>query len=193
MENNTARKTHWLILATITILVVTTFVLVGCSFFNKDEPIEDQLPEDIVSEIEDIETQVQGSLQDVLNAAMSGDAESNELLSETEYRNGFKVLSYSETETGVLVTLLVYSPDLYTVAKEIDENYVFETEEELEAAVIEAVGKAEIIEQEIEVEFIKAGDGYEPVLTMEFFDAYFGGAFKLLDDALAEMNEEATE
>lgn len=179
------RKTACVIVAAVTTLVVAAFVLVGCSLFNKDEPIEEQIP--------DIETQVQKSLKDVFDSVISGDTEPNELLAETEYRNGFEVLSYSETETGVLVRFRVYSPDLYTVAKEIDENIVFDTEEELRAAVIDAVSKAEIIEQEIEVEFIKTDEGYEPVLTMEFFDAYYGGILKLLDDALAKMKEDTAE
>ena len=169
------------------------FALVGCSFFNKDEPVEDQLPEDIVSDIEDIQTELQGSLQDVLNSAMSGDTEPNELLSETEYRNGFEVLSHSETETGVLVTFRVYSPDLYTVAKELDENYKFETEDELRVAVLNAIAEAEIIEKEVTIEFAETDKGYAPVLTMDFIDAYYGGVIRLFEESFVDVNKEAAE
>ena len=192
MKNNKIkRKTVWMILSAITILVLAASVLVGCSYFNKDEPIEDQLPEDILSEIKGMETQLQGSLQDVLDVAMSGDAEPNELLSETEYRNGFKVLSHSETETGVLVTFLVHAPDLYTVVKEIDENNVFENDDELRIALIDAVKKAPIVEQEVTIEFALVDGEYIPMLNYEFFDAYFGGIFKLLNESLGDMEEMA--
>lgn len=171
-------KKSVLIAIIATVVVFATAVLVGCTWFNKDEPID---------------VQVQNALNDVLNDAMSEDEEPDELLAETESRSGYEVLSYTETETGVLVTFLVHAPDLYTVAKEIDENYEFETEEELKAAVIDAVGKAQIVEQEITMEFRKTDDGYEPILTMEFIDAYYGGVLKLLDEALGNMDEEAAQ
>ena len=82
---------------------------------------------------------------------------------------------------------------MYTVAKNIDENYTFETEEELKNAIIDSIGKAQIVEQEITMEFIKTEAGYEPVITMEFIDAYYGGVIKLLDEKLAELNEEVAE
>ena len=43
------------------------------------------------------------------------------------------------------------------------------------------------------MEFQATENGYEPILTMEFFDAYYGGVLKLLDEALSKNNEEATQ
>ena len=161
----------------VALMLVGVIVLVSCGFKGCDTE-------------EPVDVQVYKALDDVVSSAIESDENPDQLLTATESRNGYEVLSYTETETGVLVTFLVYAPDLYTVAKEIDENYQFETEEELKSAVIDAVGKAQIVEQEITMEFRKTDDGYEPILTMEFIDAYYGGVIKLLDEALSKLDEE---
>ena len=166
------RKSLLIIIILSAILIAATAILVGCS---KEEPIE---------------TQVYNALQDVLNEAMADDGEADALLTETESKNGYRIVSVNENDTGVVVTFVVYAPDLYTVAKEIDENNTYETEEELRAAVLEAVSRAEIVEQEVTIEFIKTDNGYEPILTEEFFDAYYGGVLKLLDEAFNKKLEE---
>ena len=103
-------------LIVFTVLIIEAVTMVGCSCSGNNEPID---------------VQVQNALQEVLNVAISGEEDTEELLSEIESRNGFEVLSCEKTDIGVSVTIKVYSPDLYTVAKEIDENYTFETKEEL--------------------------------------------------------------
>ena len=172
------KRTALMLSIVTSLLIVVTIILAGCKWLKKDEPIEDQLRE---------------TLQAVLVDAMSENEESSELLTETESRSGYEIISHSETESGATVTVRVYSPDLYSVAKELDENCVFDTEEELQNAVIEAIGKADIVEQEVTIEYIKTENGYEPILTIEFFDAYYGGVIKLLDEALSKMNEEAAQ
>ena len=159
------------------LILIGVITLGSCSFkgCDKEEPID---------------VQVEKALQEVLDVAMSEEGEPDELLVVTESRSGYEVLSYSETETGVLVTFLVYAPDLYTVTKQIDENYVFETDEELKKAVVEAVETAQIVEKEVTIEFRKTENGYEPILTMELIDAYYGGVIKLLDEALSKLDEE---
>ena len=137
-----------------------------------------------------IEVKAQHALQTILNASTAEGEEPDELLTQAESRSGFEVVSCTETETGAVATIRVYAPNLYAVAKEIDENNQFESEEELRQAVIEAVGKAEIVEQEIPLEYVMTENGLEPVLSMEFIDAYYGGIFKLLEDALKTTDKE---
>lgn len=155
-------------------MIVGVLVFVSCGFkgCDKDEPFD---------------IQIEKVLDNVMKEVMSEDAEPDELLVATESRSGYEVLSCTKTDIGVSVTLLVYAPDLYTVAKEIDENYVFETKEELRATLIEAIGKAPIVEQEITIEFEETEDGYIPLLTEEFFDAYYGGILKLLAEMMVEQ------
>lgn len=166
------KKTIIAMVASAILLISVTVILVSCDWFNTEEPID---------------VQVEKALQEVLNVAMSGDENSDGLLTETESRNGFEVLSCEKTDIGVSVTIKVYSPDLYTVAKEIDENYTFETKEELKVVLVEAINKAQIVEQVVTIEFEKTEDGYRPLLTEEFFDAYYGGVLKLLSEMMAEQ------
>ena len=174
------KKSEFIKRIAFALMLVCVLALVSCGFKGCDKE-------------EQIEVQVQNALDDVLNDAMPENEEPDELLVETESRSGYEVLSYTETETGVLVTFLVHAPDLYTVVKEIDENYEFETEEELKAALIEAVSQAQIIEQEITVEFALVDGEYVPMLSFEFFDAYYGGIFKLLNESLGDMDEEVAQ
>ena len=166
------KKTIIALIASAFLLITTTIILVSCDWFNTEEPIE---------------VQVEKALQEVLDVAMSGDENSDGLLTETESRNGFEVLSCEKTDIGVSVTIKVYSPDLYTVAKEIDANYTFETKEELKVVLVEAINKAQIVEQVVTIEFEKTEDGYMPLLTEEFFNAYYGGVLKLLSEMMAEQ------
>lgn len=167
------RKSETIKRIALALVLIGVLALVSCGFKGCDQE-------------EPIDVQAQNVLQNVMNDVMLEDGEPNEILVATESRCGFEVLSYTKTDTGALVTLLVYAPDLYAVAKEIDENYVFETEEELKNALIEAIGKAQIVEQEVTIEFEKTEDGYIPLLTEEFFDAYYGGVLTLLDEMMAE-------
>ena len=186
MENS--KRIGLIIFCIIAVLaIVVVAVIVGAPYikewwanFNaKDEkPVEEQAKE---------------ALESVMDSAILADEEPDELLVATESRSGYEVLSYSETDTGVIVTFLVHAPDLYTVTKDIDENYTFEAEEELKNALIDAIGKAEIVEQEVTIEFEKTDDGYEPILSIEFIDAYYGGILKLYNEKLTEKNQKEAE
>ena len=164
------------------LFICTCGVIGGYVWFNKDEPAEAK-----------VEVQVQNALQNVLDAAISADENPDALLTESESRSGFEVLSCTETNTGAIVTFLVHAPDLYTVAKNIDENYTFETEEELRAALIDAVNKAQVVNKEVTIEFEKTDDGYEPILSIEFIDAYYGGILKLYNEKLTTQNQKEAE
>ena len=137
-----------------------------------------------------VEEQAKEALESVMGSAVLADEEPDELLVATESRSGYEVLSYSETDTGVLVTFLVYAPDLYTVVKDIDENHAFETDEELRQALIDATKEAPLVEREVTLEFSLVDGEYIPLLNFEFFDAYYGGIFKLLNESRGDVNEE---
>lgn len=137
-----------------------------------------------------VEEQAKEALQSVIDSSDLVEEEADELLIATESRSGYDVLSYTETDTGALVTFLVYAPDLYTVVKDIDENHTFETDEELRQALIDATKEAPIVEREVTLEFSLVDGEYIPLLNFEFFDAYYGGIFKLLNESRGDMNEE---
>lgn len=169
-------KTLKIILIVAAILVIMAAISIGLVLLLKKEPLE---------------LQVQHSIENVMDAVVAEDEEPDPLLKETESRNGYEVLECTESEMGATATIRVFAPDLYSIAKKIDENYEFDNDEDLMQAIIEAISKAEIIEQEITLEFEKTSDGYSPILTQEFFDAYYGGVLKLFDEAISKAKEEA--
>ncbi|MBE6942847.1 MAG: hypothetical protein E7453_01120 [Ruminococcaceae bacterium] len=99
-------------------------------------------------------------------------------------RSGYSAVSFEATDSGAVATVKVYAPDLYNAVKKLDSDGVKRTEEELVAALEDAIKNAEIIEKEIKLEFTKTEDGYIPVLTSEFLDALYGGVFRLYDELL---------
>ncbi len=174
------------VLITIAVLAIVVALVLVCAPYVKDWwsniNAKDEKP---------VEEQAREALQSVIDEAVLADEEPNEVLSQTEERNGFEILSFNETETGGVATVRIYAPDLYTLAKELDENNEYATEEEIKNAIVNAIGKAELVEREVTLEFRATEDGYEPILTLEFIDGYYGGALKLLDEALSKNNEEA--
>lgn len=196
-------KNRKIIIIIIAALVIVAAIVVGSILLLQGKPNdEDQLKgtdpkvtDDSTNPISNqpIKVQAQNSLQTILDASVEEDEEPDELLTQAESRSGFEVLSCEETETGAVATIRVYAPNLYAIAKELDENNTFDSEEELRQAVIEAVGKAEIVEQEIPLQYVMTENGLEPVLSMEFIDAYYGGIFKLLAETLNKKNDEVAE
>ncbi|MBE6699325.1 MAG: hypothetical protein E7584_03675 [Ruminococcaceae bacterium] len=178
-------KKVWIAIAIIGI--IAAIALIGAPY------IKDWLANTNAKDEKPIEEQAKEALQSVIDEAVFADENPNEVLSQTEERNGFEILSFSETETGGVARVRIYAPDLYTMAKELDEKNEYVTEEELKNAIVDAIDKAELVEREVILEFQATENGYEPILTMEFFDAYYGGVLKLLDEALSKNNEEATQ
>ena len=190
------------IIIVIAALVIIAAVVIGSILLIKGKPNTDDATETTTStdstppnaeNDQTLKGQAQRAIQELLDFSAEDDKEQDELLTEAESRSGFEVLSCEETETGAVATVRVYAPDLYAVAKELDENNQFDNEEEMRKAVIEAVAKAEIIEQEVLLEYVMTENGLEPVLSMEFIDAYYGGIFKLLAETFNKKNEEVTE
>ena len=163
------------------VLVVAVSVLLICLLRRGNE--QDNSQEGEVSAREAIQSAIQAKLD---FAQGDDEAVQDKIFVQIESKNGFEVVSFTEEEAGGVATLRVYAPNLYEVARSIDEGNQYSNDEELENAIIEAISNAEIVEKELTVEFKATDDGYEPILTMEFVDAYYGGIFKLLNERLAE-------
>ena len=43
---------------------------------------------------------------------------------------------------------------------------------------------ATLVEKQVTMEYVLTDEGYEPVLTAEFLDAYYGGIYQLRDEAI---------
>ena len=111
-------------------------------------------------------------------------------LSSIESRNGYEIISFEKTLDGAIAILRVYAPDVYSVAKTLDSDNTYTNEDTLMTALDNAIKSAPIREKEVNLEYELTEDGYVPVLTAEFLDAYYGGIYQLRNEIIADAAEE---
>ena len=105
-------------------------------------------------------------------------------------RNGYEILSFEKTQTGAVATLRVFAPDVYGVANNLDSGNTYTDTNALMDALDSALKTAPIVEKQVAVEYILTDEGYAPILTAEFLDAYYGGIYQLRDEAIANAAAE---
>lgn len=76
----------------------------------------------------------------------------------------------------------VYAPDVYNLAKELDAQGSAVNPDAMQAVLVEAVQNAPIVKNEVQLLFVLTDNGYKPILTGEFMDAYYGGVIRLLEE-----------
>ncbi|MBE6961614.1 MAG: hypothetical protein E7445_04075 [Ruminococcaceae bacterium] len=103
-----------------------------------------------------------------------------------ESRNGYEILSFKKTQTGAVATMRVFAPDVYGVAKNLDSSNTYIDANTLMDALDSALKTAPIVEKQVVVEYILTDEGYAPILTAEFLDAYYGGIYQLRDEVIAK-------
>lgn len=130
-----------------------------------------------------LETSVENT---VASVRLEGE-ETPEYITVMEEKTSVKVLSFERDGDLAYARLLIKAPDLYTAAKTLNESG--ETDPEaLDASFSVLLQDAEMLETEVDLTFVLNEDGeWEPMITEEFFDAYYGGILRLRD----EMYEEA--
>ena len=139
------------------------------------------------------ETMLEQTLEASLYVPAEPDEEEPDFLTEIENRNGYEVLSYETTEDGYRAVLRVYAPDVYGVGKKVDVEYAAADEAELLEVLAREIKSAELTVKQVELLFEKTEEGYRPVLTAEFMDAYYGGVIRLYEDIIAGAMERAEE
>lgn len=102
-----------------------------------------------------------------------------------ESRNGYEILSFEKTQAGAVATMRVFAPDVYGVAKNLDSINTYTDANTLMDALDSALKTAPIVEKQVVVEYILTDEGYAPILTVEFLDAYYGGIYQLRDEVIA--------
>ena len=107
-----------------------------------------------------------------------------------ESRNGYEILSFEKTQTGAVATMRVFAPDVYGVANNLDSSNTFNDANALMNALDNAIKTAPIVEKQVVIEYILTNQGYAPILTAEFLDAYYGGIYQLRDEAIANAATE---
>lgn len=142
------------------------------------------------SVVETDEEQAVAALDDMLdipiNEINTEGIETPAFLIDIEERNGYEILKFEKTESGAVALILVYAPDVYGVAKELDANGTFSSEADLSVALSQALQNAPIIEKQVSIYYTLTENGYVPNLTAEFLDAYYGGVYRLRDEIMSE-------
>lgn len=107
-----------------------------------------------------------------------------------ESRNGYEILSFEKTQTGAVATMRVFAPDVYGVAKNLDSSNTYTDANALMDTLDNSIKTAPIVEKQVVVEYILTDQGYAPILTAEFLDAYYGGIYRLRDEVIANAAAE---
>lgn len=107
-----------------------------------------------------------------------------------ESRNGYEILSFKKSQTGAVTTMRVFAPDVYGVAHNLDSSNTYTDANTLMDALDSALKSAPIVEKQVVIEYILTDEGYAPILTVEFLDAYYGGIYHLRDEAITNASVE---
>lgn len=169
------RKRKVLIMVAIVAVIAVVAIIVVIVVTNR------QSPEDKALEV----------LNDILELPKTivDNEETPPMILLVEERNGYELLSLEIDGDTAVGKFKVYSPDVYSVAKEVDSTKVFFEQDELLNAVIEKIKLAPIAEKEIDLLFIIVDGRYVPQLTSEFLDAYYGGVYRLREELLQRKTE----
>ena len=144
---------------------------------------------------EEIRTNINHSLADTLCAPgelIEGE-ETPAFIIRLESMSSYQVLSLVQNDTYIVATLKVTAPDLYGVVEELEETSKAVSRDEALSLVDSALQDAPMVENEVELIFKMIDGQYEPVLTSEFLDAYYGGALRLQQELWTDQVEEGEE
>ena len=167
----------WMTIAaccTTTICLLLWVVCSGSLKFSNDK-----------SSVEVAESAMEQILEAPILAVDAEGAETPEFLRTIESRNGYEILSFEKTQTGAVATMRVFAPDVYTVAQKLDSSNTYTDANALMDELDYALKIAPIVEKQVMIEYFITDEGYTPVLTAEFLDAYYGGIYQLRDEKIA--------
>lgn len=167
----------WMTIAaccTTTICLLLWVVCSGSLKFSNDK-----------SSVEVAESAMEQILEAPILAVDAEGAETPEFLRTIESRNGYEILSFEKTQTGAVATMRVFAPDVYTVAQKLDSCNTYTDANALMDELDDALKIVPIVEKQVMIEYFLTDEGYTPVLTAEFLDAYYGGIYQLRDEKIA--------
>ncbi len=112
-----------------------------------------------------------------------------ELIHQVEEKNGYELISLKENDHYLVGNFRVFAPDLYSVAKNVDKTNPDSAD--LEETILNELSSAPVVEKEVSLIFERTEDGLSPILTSDFIDAYYGGAYRLYQEYLEILAKEA--
>lgn len=138
---------------------------------------------------------LEASIDDCIASVQLPGEETPEYISVMEESVIVTVLSFEKEDDIATALLRIKAPDLYTAAKTLNDSGSFDPET-IDSTLAELLRKADTVETELSMTFYLTDEGeWEPVLTEEFLDAYYGGVIRLRDEAYEDYfkDKETTE
>ncbi len=125
-------------------------------------------------------------------ASIGSDVENPEVkteyLSVMDEKSEYEILKVEEKEGKTVASVVVKSPDLYSVAKKLEDSYSeYPSSEEMDKLIAAELKNAQIITTELEVVLLENESGYTALLTEDFANAYYGNIIKLKQEYLATL------
>ena len=162
---------------------VILVILTGCSKSQNGEPgTTEKKP--AATSTQNAERNAEENLKiRLLGTRISADEETPTYLAVMEENNSFEILSFKENGETADALLLVRAPDLYTVLTDVSARTEL-SEEEMFASLAQELQTAPVLETEVALQFQQIDDEWQPILTTEFMDAYYGGILRLRAEML---------
>lgn len=110
-----------------------------------------------------------------------GEEETPGYLEDVEELRTYEILDATREENVIYATVFVKAPDLYTIVKNLQIEGEL-TAEKINAALIEALQDAVLVEKEVELIYQEVNGVWKAILTEEFVDAYTGGLLRVRDE-----------
>ena len=171
------KKTKLLWIGAVSAIVIVAVVLMLLQFGSHNSG-QNELT------LEQARQQLDAALS-VADSASGADAPA--FLSEIDRLNGYDILELKKTEDTYLVTVRVYAPDVYTVAKTMDSENTEIPQEELAKEILIAITDSGLVEKQIQLVYEWREDQYIPILTEDFVDAYYGGVLRLYKESIEQV------
>ena len=191
---------HWMRGCVVGILVVC--LLTGCKGKDSGATAPATEPSGTSpSQTESISDEYQGSetgipepdqegLEQALELALlqsTGRQDRESYLAELSERSSYHVVEYARQGRVVTAQISVTAPDMYTVAKSL-ENVTFSSQEDANAQLIHAMDAVRMVDCQVELQFYLSGQKWVPMLTETFVDAYYGGLMTYRTEYIAERS-----
>ncbi len=111
-----------------------------------------------------------------------------EFVSYIENKSSYNIVSFTEDDGVITANIEVDSPDLYTAVNDIA-NTDLEDENEINQLLIQNMKEQPLLHNTVELEFLVTNNGINAVLSDYFLDAYYGGVFRLRNEAMGINSE----
>lgn len=109
-----------------------------------------------------------------------------------EERSNYKFISFKKNKDGTATAKVrVTAPNLCEAVRIVEKNTDVFNETEVQQRLVEAMQQLPAVQKTVSLVFVKEQGVYQPELTSEFLNAYYGGIIQLRDEMLGKQEKVA--